>query len=517
MRKEPFLTQVASFVELFVWLLVLKSFFLPLFIIPTGSMAETLAGAHAAFTCPNCGFEYGVGFHTPTGPKIVQCPNCRQQLWTRQGKLDGIRLAAKAGDRIVVHGWPFDIGGRFGPRRWDVVVFKNPNEPDINFIKRLIGLPGETIEIIDGDVFVKGKDDAALHTARKTPHAQRALWFPYYNHDYPPSQSTRDWAVRSRQMRPRWHTYHPRWAPVGDPAGWEGLETRAPQFRGTELARHEMQFVTQPGENAPPGNVLDIYGYNSTGTEYQKVTEYKNVTDVRLSTTVELRSGDGYVELAISKHDHAFYARLRADGRLTLEHGHVNSSAREPWGATTVSLPSHPTRFALGHADYHVTVDIDGKTVLESSPGLYNITPETARELSRRNAPPTIRIAAERIDAALAHVLIERDVHYTSGRLRDHQTQAGTGTQGNAIALNDDAYFMCGDNSPGSHDSRAWSEVDLGPHLRAAYADGAYQLGTVPADQMIGRAFFVYWPGFLPLSAKGPNLLPDLGRVRWIH
>ena len=60
-------------------------------------------------------------------------------------------------------------------------------------------------------------------------------------------------------------------------------------------------------------------------------------------------------------------------------------------------------------------------------------------------------------------------------------------------------------------------ETDLGPHLRAAYEQGTYELGTVPADQMIGRAFFVYWPGFMPLSSKGPNLLPDLGRVRWIH
>ena len=53
--------------------------------------------------------------------------------------------------------------------------------------------------------------------------------------------------------------------------------------------------------------------------------------------------------------------------------------------------------------------------------------------------------------------------------------------------------------------------------VRAAYEQGTYELGTVPADQMIGRAFFVYWPGFMPLTAKGPNLLPDLGRVRWIH
>jgi hypothetical protein len=180
-------------------------------------------------------------------------------------------------------------------------------------------------------------------------------------------------------------------------------------------------------------------------------------------------------------------------------------------------LPSRPLRFALGHADYRVAVEIDGQTVLESTPEQYSVTPRVARQFSRQSSPPTIRIAAERVEAALAHVLIERDVYYTSGLLRDRQRKPGTGTEGHPVTLKDDAYFMCGDNSPGSHDSRAWSAADLGPHLRAAYDRGTYELGTVPADQMIGRAFFVYWPGFMPLSAKGPNLLPDLGRVRWIH
>ena len=45
-RKEPVIEQIASFVWFFVLLLVFKGFFLPLFIIPTGSMAETLCGAH---------------------------------------------------------------------------------------------------------------------------------------------------------------------------------------------------------------------------------------------------------------------------------------------------------------------------------------------------------------------------------------------------------------------------------------------------------------------------------------
>ena len=41
--------------------------------------------------------------------------------------------------------------------RLDVVVFKYPEEPERDFIKRVIGLPGETLEVRDKKVFIDGK------------------------------------------------------------------------------------------------------------------------------------------------------------------------------------------------------------------------------------------------------------------------------------------------------------------------------------------------------------------------
>jgi signal peptidase I len=41
------------------------------------------------------------------------------------------------------------------PERGDIIVFKLPGQENINYVKRLLGLPGETIKVMDGDVFIK--------------------------------------------------------------------------------------------------------------------------------------------------------------------------------------------------------------------------------------------------------------------------------------------------------------------------------------------------------------------------
>ena len=55
------------------------------------------------------------------------------------------------GEYLIVN----EIGYRIGaPQRQDVIVFKYPNDPSQYYIKRIIGLPKETIEIKDGQVII---------------------------------------------------------------------------------------------------------------------------------------------------------------------------------------------------------------------------------------------------------------------------------------------------------------------------------------------------------------------------
>lgn len=44
-----------------------------------------------------------------------------------------------------------------GPERGDIVVFKFPDDESQNYLKRVIGLPGETVEIIDGKVYINSE------------------------------------------------------------------------------------------------------------------------------------------------------------------------------------------------------------------------------------------------------------------------------------------------------------------------------------------------------------------------
>jgi signal peptidase I len=94
--------------------LFIRTFAVQAFKIPTGSMKENLL----------------IGDHLLVN-KLVYSPSA--------GPLE---------DRIM---------GKRPIRRGDVVVFKFPEDPTRDFIKRVIGLPGETVEIRNKQVFIDGK------------------------------------------------------------------------------------------------------------------------------------------------------------------------------------------------------------------------------------------------------------------------------------------------------------------------------------------------------------------------
>jgi signal peptidase I len=64
-------------------------------------------------------------------------------------------------------------------RRGDVIVFKYPDEPDRDFIKRVIGLPGETLELRAKKVYINGQplDEPYVHFLQPASEAQEITSF----------------------------------------------------------------------------------------------------------------------------------------------------------------------------------------------------------------------------------------------------------------------------------------------------------------------------------------------------
>lgn len=58
------------------------------------------------------------------------------------------------GDRIV----GFRLSYAFSdPKRGDIMIFKFPDDESVLFVKRLIGMPGDTVEVHDGNVYINGE------------------------------------------------------------------------------------------------------------------------------------------------------------------------------------------------------------------------------------------------------------------------------------------------------------------------------------------------------------------------
>jgi len=553
---------IESIVVAFILAFVFRAFVVEAFVIPTGSMAPGLYGMHAHHRCDACGYAWAFGLRgdivvgdrvsrgTLSDEFTVKCPNC---TWDGRGNANLNRptdpVIPDAGDRILVLKWPYDIGGAFlGPQRWDVVVFKDPQDAEQNFIKRLIGLPGEVLEIINGDIYAADIDDLpddliaalerdpaelksdrspltedqrarlndALRIQRKTDMAQSSLWILHYDHDFMPDPER---VRRYPGFDP------PAWTPKGEGArrAWDA-STPVLRFTPEDDGTYWLNLTGQA--------IQDDYGYNNV-VRRSPIQSNVNVSDAMISFVAMPGGGAGRLTLQISRGSDVFQALLDSDGQVTLQRlgkGGIPIVFRK--GKMRPMTPGKPFNVEFENLDYRVALRIDGQEIAATDEAQYapNIEAILGRHPKTRDAA-TIAMAASQMAMELRHVRVHRDVYYRSDAALDASNALtnrqnplagfhGWGTEGNPILLPDDppVFFCCGDNSPQSKDSRMWWEVaplliergQIDPHLR-------YRYGTVPGDQMIGRAFFVYWPSGFRFSEGTPAVIPNVGRMRIIR
>ncbi|MEO8268153.1 MAG: S26 family signal peptidase [Aureliella sp.] len=171
---------IESIIVAFVLAFLFRAFVAEAFVIPTGSMAPTLMGAHKDLFCQHCGEQYQASasseFTSSTqapSPYVTvgsTCSNCRglNEYDLRGDPND----ATFSGDRILVSKFDYVFQT---PQRWEVLVFKYPIEAHMNYIKRLIGLPNESLLIREGDIYTQTVDSPQWTIARKPPHKILAM------------------------------------------------------------------------------------------------------------------------------------------------------------------------------------------------------------------------------------------------------------------------------------------------------------------------------------------------------
>ena len=86
------------------------------------------------------------------------------------------------------------------PRRGDIVVFRFPGDTSRDFVKRVVGVPGDTVEIRNGEVFVNGESLHEPYVINGDSSSERPVVVPeesYYvlGDNRRASQDSRDWGT----------------------------------------------------------------------------------------------------------------------------------------------------------------------------------------------------------------------------------------------------------------------------------------------------------------------------------
>ncbi len=228
------------------------------YMISTGSMAPCLLGYHRRIVCPDCAYAFSRGTRYDIDDTILAqgtdngsdlgyvtrqatvCPNCGFR------NIDVRLVPRNEGDQLLVQKNFFELRP---PKRWEVVVFRHPNDAEQAYVKRTVGLPGEEIQLADGDVFVDGS------LQRKPLAVQRSMRISVYDNDFAPLDA---------QWQPRWHptNAHSHWSADGN-----AFEFRSDRQAATEAKPHpdgaaQPVLETLPGATArSDGQPVDWLAY----------------------------------------------------------------------------------------------------------------------------------------------------------------------------------------------------------------------------------------------------------------
>jgi signal peptidase I len=366
---------------------------------------------------------------------------------------------AGEGDRVVASRLAYLFGEI---RRWDVAVHRFPLDPERNFVKRVVGLPGEELKILAGEIWTRAPGSGPFRIARKPLDIQAAVWI----------ELDPDSLRSSVDLRRTWEL---------DPST-------------LRVADAELLVDAEARLRC----LVDL----TDGVE--------QVEDRR--TAFDVLPGDGTASVVVEfrgRHGR-FEARWSAAEEGTLRHLAAGGTPRMVVPFRTRLRPDRWQRIELAQTDGRAVAFLDGAPVAE------HVFLQTTQDLDGKGEDPDLSIAVKGPATRIRGLSVARDFHWKGSRFALPEEEQ-------AYLIPADAFFVLGDNVQNSHDSRGWRRVrgtlpDGRTVFYEAQADGFEELRgvddagrpvQVPRDQVQAGASEPF--PFIPRS----SFVSRVTRVWW--
>ncbi len=561
---------IESIIVAIVLALMFRAYEAEAFIIPTGSMAPTLQGQHMDVICDKCYHKYRVGASeegsnvAPQNRRYVEytyCPLCQHQMY--MNRRNNANHNSNNGDRILVNKFVYDFSE---PKRFDVIVFKNPNNGKQNYIKRLIGLPNEDLLIENGDIYTMTQNPDQTwnrHIVRKphlklktllqlvddTDHIPKEMisagWperWQEWNHSAPTWDTTRTGEERSFSLKSD-----------GDNTHWLRYRHLIP--KSDEWSDLENGDLPERLDGFLGKLINDTYCYNdfqyqNQSTEYSFRTEGAHwVGDLGVECEVDVLSDSGTLALDLVEGGTHFILSINVEtgeAVIKCDDPDVEFSSDEA-GKSVVELPTAKTklkgsgsyRIVYANADDKLFLWINNRVTVFDAP-YYSRKSNTV--IPKYNGPDDpgdaepIGIGGKGVDLKVTRLKVLRDIYYTSAvdlntisNEYGFQAKFSYGReQLDALIeqVHEDPTSWSDPNSiqlflVGKQKKRPMFHLDKDQFLpmgdnSPSSLDGRVWDGPkfVPRDMLIGRAMFIYWPHSLNYPVP---FFPNFGEMGFIR
>ena len=533
---------VESIVIAFVLAFLFRTFEAEAFVIPTGSMAPTLMGRHKDLVCAKCGYPYRVSASDEVDPnsnrldgdKVIGCvcPMCRYAMDIDHGNPQEKTYRSYKGDRILVSKFPFQFRD---PKRWEVSVFKYPGGAKTNYIKRIVGLPNETLRIHHGDIFTEKDGQDGFTIERKSPGRLKAMLQTVYDNDFVSDELIGlgwpdRWALLSKADRAAagdWHSGdHRSFATDGSGARetWLAYRHFVPSYQDWKF--FETGQLPPGVAERNPQLITDFCPYNTNivRTSHNSIDDFFSsgredliatklglhwVGDLAIECELKVVGKKGLALFDLVEGGQRFSCEIDvASGKTQLSISGHDAFGR-PTAQTAVDAPG-TYRIMFANVDDELRLWINGRAAQFDRPTTFG--PLQNRRPTEEDLTP-VRVGSRGAAIEVDHLKVHRDIYYIAEKAgyrrggvlitdfdQGHSPYDNHFRRQNVAAvlsnphdwdmfaearpvefrLEEDQFLALGDNSAASKDSRLWE------------ADGNEYY--VSRELLIGKALVIYWP-----------------------